>query len=449
MKVLISGYYGFYNIGDEAILKSIIEALRNEDPNIDIVVLSNDVEYTKNTYKVNAINRWKLNEIYKELLKCDGLISGGGSLFQDVTSSRSILYYTGIIWLAKLAKKPIFIYAQGVGPIEKKNNRKIVGRFFNKVDYITLRDKESKVLLNSIGVRKDIDIVPDPVMGFNIENYEFELPKYYINDDYITVSIRDWKKNNSEFQKNIALTCDKIVESGINVVFVPMHGKYDETVSKQVASLMRHNSTVLSKDLTMEEKMMYIKGSKLMIGMRLHALIFAATVGTPMIGISYDPKIDSYLNLIEQPSIGNVDTEWSPLELTNMALDIISNYDIEKIILTLLTMILRYSDKKSLVEILFTSKHSKNIISIKNTGGYDYNKYINDKDRRILDIAVSLAKHIIVIYNGKIDIKTDSDKNIEVTIELNLDKDIKNYKSRVRDDNDEFIYQKYLNMCNF
>ena len=75
--------------------------------------------------------------------------------------------------------------------------------------------------------------------------------------------------------------------------------------------------------------------------------------------------------------------------------------DIEKIILTLLTMILRYSDKKSLVEILFTSKHSKNIISIKNTGGYDYNKYINDKDRRILDIAVSLAKHIIVIYNGK------------------------------------------------
>lgn len=331
MKVLISGYYGFYNIGDEAILKSIIEALRNEDPNIDIVVLSNDVEYTKNTYKVNAINRWKLNDIYIELLKCDGLISGGGSLFQDVTSSRSIIYYTGIIWLAKLAKKPVFIYAQGVGPIEKKSNRKIVGKFFNKVDYITLRDKESKLLLNSIGVRKDIEIVPDPVMGFNIENYEFKLTKYFTTNDYITVSIRDWKKNNSKFQKNIALTCDKIVESGINVVFIPMHGQYDEIISKQVVSLMRHNAMVLSKDLTMEEKMMYIKESKLMIGMRLHALIFAATVGTPMIGISYDPKIDSYLKLIEQPSIGNVDTEWSPLELTNMALDIISNYEIEKI----------------------------------------------------------------------------------------------------------------------
>ena len=352
MKVLISGYYGFYNIGDEAILKSIIEALRNEDPNIDIVVLSNDVEYTKNTYKVNAINRWKLNEIYKELLKCDGLISGGGSLFQDVTSSRSILYYTGIIWLAKLAKKPIFIYAQGVGPIEKKSNRKIVGKFFNKVDYITLRDKESKVLLNSIGVRKDIEIVPDPVMGFNIENYEFKLPEYYTNDDYITVSIRDWKKNNSEFQKNIALTCDKIIESGINVVFIPMHGEHDEKISIEVANMMKYNAKVLSKNLTMEEKMMYIKESKLMIGMRLHALIFAATVGTPMIGISYDPKIDSYLKLIEQPSIGNVEIEWSPLELTNMVLDIISNYDNEKIILENKTHKLKslapYTAKKAL-----------------------------------------------------------------------------------------------------
>ena len=349
MKVLISGYYGFYNIGDEAILKSIIEALRNEDPSINIVVLSNDVEYTKSTYKVNAINRWKLNYIYKELLTCDGLISGGGSLFQDVTSSRSILYYIGIIWLAKLAKKPIFIYAQGIGPIEKKNNRKIVSRFLNKVDHITLRDEESKLLLNSIGVRKDIDIVPDPVMGFNIENYEFELPEYYTND-YITVSIRDWEKNNSEFQKNIALTCDKIIESGMNVVFVPMHGQYDETISKQVVSLMRYNATVLSKDLTMEEKMMYIKGAKLMIGMRLHALIFAATVGTPMIGISYDPKIDSYLNLVEQPSIGNVDTAWSPLDLTNMALDIVSNYEIEKINLENKTFKLRslapYTAKK-------------------------------------------------------------------------------------------------------
>ena len=123
--------------------------------------------------------------------------------------------------------------------------------------------------------------------------------------------------------------------------------------------------------------------------------------------------------------------------------------DIEKIILTLLTMVIRYSDKNSKVDILLSSDGNKNIINIKNSGGYNYNNYINDTDRRILDIAVSLAKHIIAMYNGKIDIKTDSDKYVEITVELKLNDDIKYYKDRIKDDNDEFIYQKYLNMCNF
>lgn len=123
--------------------------------------------------------------------------------------------------------------------------------------------------------------------------------------------------------------------------------------------------------------------------------------------------------------------------------------DIEKIVLTLVTLVLKYSNKNSRVDILITSKKNKSTISIRNRGGYDYNRYINDKDRRILDISVSLAKHLIVLYNGKIDIKTDSDKNIEITIDLKLENDIKYYKNIVKDDNETIVYQRYLNMCNF
>ena len=92
MRVVISGYFGYHNVGDEAILKSIITALRKQNPNIDIVVLSNDVEYTKKTYNVDAINRWSIIDIYNTLKKSDGLISGGGSLLQDATSNRPIKY---------------------------------------------------------------------------------------------------------------------------------------------------------------------------------------------------------------------------------------------------------------------------------------------------------------------------------------------------------------------
>lgn len=330
MKVIISGYYGFNNIGDEAILKSIIIALKEENPNIKITVLSNDTEYTKNTYAVDAINRWNLPNIYKELLKCDGLISGGGSLLQDVTSSKSILYYTSVMGIANLAKKPVFIYAQGVGPISRKINKKIAKYFLNRSAYITLRDSESKKLVKSIGVKKKIDIVPDPVMGFNIEDFKPTLSNKYKDKTYITISVRDFNNKKPEFFKNIAKACDEISKYKIDIVFIPMHGEKDEKTSKAIVKMMQSSADILPWNIKMEEKMICIKNSKLMIGMRLHALIFAATVQTPMIGISYDPKIDSYLKLVNQPCIGSVTNQLDYMELVNESLNIIKNYDLEK-----------------------------------------------------------------------------------------------------------------------
>lgn len=331
MKILVSGYYGFGNLGDEAILKSIIMALKNVDSNIDITVLSNDIENTEKVHKVKAINRWNPFVIFSKLISSDGLISGGGSLFQDITSSRTILYYSFIIGLAKLARKPVFIYAQGIGPISKKLNRKIIKYLFNKVDYITLRDVYSKKLIESIGVKNNITIVPDPVMAFDVNNIDDNLPYEYKTKNYITISIRNWKSNNHMFFSNLAKACDKIIDSGIEVVFVPMHGEDDEKISKYVSSKMKNNSNIISKDLSIEERVAYIKNSKVLIGMRLHSLIFAATVGVPMIGISYDPKIDSYLNLVKQPSLGSVDEFLNDEDLVKLVFDIMDNYESSKL----------------------------------------------------------------------------------------------------------------------
>lgn len=322
MKVLISGYYGFYNAGDEAILKSIIQALRQINPDINIVVLSNDVEYTKKTYNVNAINRWNLPKIYKELKSSNGLISGGGSLLQDVTSCRPVIYYITIMELAKLAKKPTFIYAQGVGPVNSNINRKLIKKVLNKVEYISLRDNESLELLRYIGITKDIQIVPDPVMGFNIEDKSDDFSK---SEDYITVSIREWDGCNNQFLEKIAKTCDEIVKLNKEVVFVPMHGEHDYNVSKKIINMMKYDAKVLDYKSSIEEKVLCIESSKLMIGMRLHALIFAAKANTPMVGISYDPKIESFLKLVEQKCIGSVTDGWSYKDLVKVVENILEN----------------------------------------------------------------------------------------------------------------------------
>ncbi len=82
MRLVLSGYYGFYNVGDEAILQSIIKALHEEDPTLELVVLSNDPDYTRKMYGVEAVNRWDIRAIYKEIKRSNGLISGGEASFK-------------------------------------------------------------------------------------------------------------------------------------------------------------------------------------------------------------------------------------------------------------------------------------------------------------------------------------------------------------------------------
>jgi len=140
MRVLISGYYGFGNTGDEAILRAIVNSMRSEKPDLDIVVLSDNPKETEKIHNVRAINRMDLVSIWTTLSCSDMLISGGGGLLQDITSTRNILYYITIIYMAWLLKKPVVYYANGVGPIRSYFNRLLVRNVSNKVQVITVRD---------------------------------------------------------------------------------------------------------------------------------------------------------------------------------------------------------------------------------------------------------------------------------------------------------------------
>ena len=135
-KVLISGYYGFKNFGDEAILSVLVNHLKSKDANI--TVLSSDPEYTKSVYNVNSINSFDLKQVIKELKKTDILISGGGSLLQDATSLKSLIYYTGIIAVAKLFNKKIIIFAQGIGPVNNKFARLVTRNLLKMCNYKNL-----------------------------------------------------------------------------------------------------------------------------------------------------------------------------------------------------------------------------------------------------------------------------------------------------------------------
>ncbi|WP_406944966.1 polysaccharide pyruvyl transferase CsaB [Halobacillus sp. SY10] len=331
MHVVLSGYFGFHNAGDEAILASMIKQLRNADPEIRITVLTNDEIHTTATYGVESVNRWKINDVVRILKKADGLISGGGSLLQNATGPRSIIYYTAIMNMARFLRKPVYIYAQGMGPFRQSLLKKLVTYTLNRVSKITVRDKDSMDLLRTIGVKKEISLVPDPVLGLErSEEPSSWIEENQVKSPIISISARDWT-GKEKFIPKLAQAADQLTEEGYSIVFVPMHGASDYEFSKEITANMKHRAYVSPADSSIEEKMAIITASELLIGMRLHALIFSAVCETPFVPISYDPKIDSLAQIYNRPVDFHIEDEnWEWKKLHEVSIKTLSNQQVHR-----------------------------------------------------------------------------------------------------------------------
>lgn len=312
-RILISGYHGFGNCGDEAILSAMVNNLKYVYPDLEIVALSKKPQETRRVYGITAINRINILHILYQLKGTTVLLSGGGSLLQDVTSTRSLIYYLSVIVMAKMFNKPVILYANGIGPIKKAFNKYLTKLVLNNVDMITLRDEESKQELRQIGVTKpEIAITADPVFTLEcVNNRQIDRIFRFENIDcsrpLVGISIRKWKTD-SDFEASIAGIADKIIEKfNYNVLFIPMHMPQDSKIINSVQKLMKNKSYAIKGKYSVQEYMGIIGRLHSLISMRLHTLIFAAVQKVPMFGLVYDPKVQNFLDMVGQPSIDNLD----------------------------------------------------------------------------------------------------------------------------------------------
>ncbi len=244
-RILISGYYGFNNAGDDVVLYGIISSLKREQPNISLAVLSNQPDRTAELFGIEAYNRWSFGTIVRELSRSDMLVMGGGTLMQDVTSPRSVLYYLGIVTIAKLLGKPVVFYAQGFGPILKSLSRTMIKRVVNHVNIITVRDYESGEDFKACGVKKaPIYITADPALTISPDDIADQRGNELLHgmfDDpskpLVAISVRDWKQE-QQFKQKIARAADSFIMRGWNVLFLPMHVPSDLAPSQEIMDQM-------------------------------------------------------------------------------------------------------------------------------------------------------------------------------------------------------------------
>lgn len=311
-KVLISGYYGFNNLGDEAILEELCAELKRLGSGSDVFVLSADPHGTQARYAVQAISRNDFFGIWKILQSARLLVSGGGGLFQNTRNLASIVFYGLHILLAKAAGVKVMIYAQGIGPLHGGLAKHLTRLIFRQASSISLRDEASMRILNDWNV-KGIRTA-DPVWSLA----ESALPRSILDSlstcterplserPFVAVSLRPSPHLSPLHLATLADLLADILPKELTLLLLPLQEEQDLPLLKQFSELLserRRNSYILDGGL-LERPSQWISlfsFCRMAISMRLHALIMALKVGIPVAGIDYDPKVSQLLTDFGQP----------------------------------------------------------------------------------------------------------------------------------------------------
>lgn len=287
--VVICGYYGYGNAGDEEMLASLSSALSENERVGDICVMSISPKRTAREYGVRAVDRFNFSRVCAELAKADVMIFGGGNILQDKTSTKSLLYYIQVLKAARARACRIALCANGIGPIVREKNTERVREALMLADYISLRDEASLMFALELTGRNDILGTSDLVCASKyIGNggYETEKEKYFAVCP---------KKINGLNTDAIVDLCGEMRERyGIYPVFVPMHEREDDVLCASLAARTGGKYSFARGG----ELAQIFRGARFSVCMRLHAAIFSLMEKCPMIGISDDGKVSSFLSSI-------------------------------------------------------------------------------------------------------------------------------------------------------
>lgn len=285
MRALICGYYGEANLGDEALLRVLLDQL---PPDCEALVTARDQEAVRRVEGVATVDRRRLRAVLTALGQCDALVLGGGSLLQDATSFKSLLYYAALILAARLRGKPVLLWGQGLGPLRRRRSRALVRRLLPMATAISWRDHESAALAAGWGVQAPVG--SDPVWGLTGRTWRG-------HGGPVVLCWRPVTQIRGAGWRPYLAALDRLArESDRPVLWVPLHRGQDTGLLARLLAedlvppgLRERSCERLVSDP--DQALDLFAGAGLVLAMRLHGLILAALAGSPCAALSYDPKV--------------------------------------------------------------------------------------------------------------------------------------------------------------
>lgn len=301
---VLLGYYGFGNMGDDALLMNIIKNLRSKAPYIRIAVLSYNVKSMREKLQcsdVDVFNRFNPFSVLKVFKNAKCLIFGGGTLLQDNTSTKSLLYYLTMIRVAKKCSLDVILYANGIGPVRKEINRRRIQRILADISLITARDEQTLEYIKKLDDSVNIHLTADEALTtVPSDSASHILGEDFLNSRFICISVRKWRDiKDDEYVKLADVISEFCKRNSLKAIFIVMESHNDLTITQKLQSRFEVDTKILNAGdgMSGEELTGIISKSMFTVSVRLHTLIFSACANIPMIGLSYDPKVASFMHL--------------------------------------------------------------------------------------------------------------------------------------------------------
>lgn len=293
-KVVISGYYGFDNFGDETILSVLVKKIKEFTP--FITVLSKNPAKTRDLYKVESVLYCCPCLALFKILRADVLISGGGSLLQDVTSLKSLIYYLFVINIALFYNRKVIIFAQGIGPINNKFGRWLTKKTLKRCTLVTVRDEKSLFLMRGWGIKADL--VCDPL--FDLEMFDYE------PSGRVGVQLRGFKTLKDNLLQKLAEQVNKEFSNKLIEIY-SFQDSLDYEVCRRFEVILRSVNPIIQTKIIYNQTSQQIlfNMSKLdyLVAMRFHANLIALKYGIKTLAVCYDEKVEKLATEAQIPYV--------------------------------------------------------------------------------------------------------------------------------------------------
>ncbi|MEJ2608305.1 MAG: polysaccharide pyruvyl transferase family protein, partial [Anaerolineales bacterium] len=320
-QILIAGYYGRRNAGDEAILQGMLASLHVHCSDASFVVISADPVETSRSHGVRSVDWGDTETMLSEIERSSLVIVGGGGLFHDTWGFDETTFLSDrrggisefgspLVW-AYLRGKPCMLYGVGVGPLKQENSREAVRALFEIADIVVVRDVYSKNALQEIGFDPQrVNVACDPAfaapqkMTLNFLPMPDEIPRPLLG-----VSVRPWafSGEQAKWESAIAEALNRYLESHVgSIIFVPMQDgdldvENDTLICARIRKAVQYPERVFTFDRPLEplDRMALLHQCDLVLGMRLHSLVAAIRANVPCVALSYDSKVRALMERVE------------------------------------------------------------------------------------------------------------------------------------------------------